>query len=137
MRELAGEALGRRAARRQIAALELRTRRELTCARAAAGVLKRRVHDHTAAPRLAHGEREIAIIAVEEAVTLVEAADGLERRAAQAEADAIDNGDLLPRRAHRGAFGEAVDDRASSVPAVTPHALDAIQPGEPDVRRRE
>src|SRR2546426_11774758 len=98
--ELAGEPLGGRAAVGEIAALQLRTRGELSRARAAAGVAERRVDDDAAPAGLAHGERQVAIVAVEEPVALGDPAHRLERRAAQAEADAIDDCDLLPRRAH-------------------------------------
>src|SRR5437660_4033822 len=96
--ELAGESLGRRAAVGEVAAFELGTRGELAGARAAAGVAERRVDNDAAPPGLAHGERQVTIVAVEEPVALVDAAHRLQHRAAQAEADAVDHGDLLPRR---------------------------------------
>src|SRR5882672_777512 len=103
--ELAREALGRRAAVGEIAALELGTRGELAGARAAAGVAERRVDDDAAPAGLAHGERQVAIVAVEESVALVDAAHRLQHRPTQAEADAVDHRDLLPRRVHGRAVG--------------------------------
>src|SRR5207247_1638240 len=82
------------------------------------GVAERRVDDDAAPAGLTHGERQVAVVAVEEPVALVDPAHRLERRAAQAEADAIDDRDLLPRRAHGRALGETVDDRAAGVAAV-------------------
>src|SRR5207247_2000367 len=76
---------------------------------------------------LTHGERQVAVVAVEEPVALVDPAHRLERRAAQAEADAIDDRDLLPRRAHGRALGETVDDRAAGVAAVAADPLDPVQ----------
>ena len=135
--ELAGEPLGGRAAVGEIAVLQLRTRGELSRARAAAGVAERRVDDDAAPAGLTHGERQVAVVAVEEPVALVDPAHRLERRAAQAEADAIDDRDLLPRRAHGRALGETVDDRAAGVAAVAADPLDPVQSREPDVRRGE
>src|SRR6266481_7585649 len=71
------------------------------------------VDDDAAPTGLAHGERQVAIVAVEEPVGLVDAAHRLQHRPAQAEADAVDHRDLLPRRVHGRAVGEAVDDRAA------------------------
>src|SRR5882724_4558910 len=50
---------------------------------AAASVKEGRAHDHAALPGLPHRERELAVVAVEEAVALVEAADLIQQGAAK------------------------------------------------------
>src|SRR6266498_5719276 len=91
--------------------------RSLARARSPAPMDKRRVDHHAAEPSLPHGEREIAIIAVEEAVVFVEAADRLEEGAAQAEADPVHR-----RSSDLGATLEAVHDGASHVTPVASQA---------------
>src|SRR5438445_3559304 len=111
--ELAREALGRCAAVGEVAVLELGTRGEFAGARAAAAVAERRVDDDAAAARLAHGERQVATVAVEEPVALVDAAHRRQHRAAQAVADAGDLRDHLPRRGHGRDVSEAVHCRGA------------------------
>src|SRR5689334_3188745 len=137
MRELAGEACNRRTALRQVLPFQLWSRGEVARACAAARVMKRRVDDHAAAPGLAYGKREVAIVAVKEAIGLIDSAQRLERRAMKAQAHAVDDGDLLPRRPHRRPLGEAMHDRAADVATIAPYALHPVQPAQPNVRRRE
>src|SRR5262245_62269428 len=72
---LPGEAQQRRIAERKIAPLLFGVAREVARARPAAVVAKRRVHDEAAPPALEDSEREVAVVAMVEAVALVEAAD--------------------------------------------------------------
>src|SRR5262245_23697649 len=67
-----------------------REARALAGSRAAAVMGKRRFHDGTAPARLPHGKGQIAVIAVQESVGLVEPADCFEQRAPETEAHAVD-----------------------------------------------
>src|SRR5439155_16736311 len=114
-----------------VAPLALGLRRELARPRAAAVVDERRAHDEAAPAALAHGEREVAVEAVVEAVALVEAADRLQEGARQAHADRVHDRHLLPGGTYGRPLGEAVHDRAANVAPAPPQALDAVEPGEP------
>src|SRR6266487_1806893 len=82
----------------------------------------------TGAPSpLAHGEGEIAVIAVKEAVALVEAAHLPEQRAAQGQADAVHRRHLDPRRGHAGGVREAVNDGASDIAPVAAEPTRAVE----------
>src|SRR5262249_61309585 len=95
--------------------------RALSRACAATPMNEARVHDRAGEPPLAHCEREIAVVAVKEPVTFVEAADFVEERVPEAQADAVDSRHLDHGRLHAGAALEAVDDGAPDVAAVAAH----------------
>jgi hypothetical protein len=93
---------------------------------------ERRVHDDAAPPRAPHREREVAVVAVEEAVRLVEAADRREQRARECQAHAIDGRHLHDGREQSLAV-ERVDDGAADVAAVAAHAARAVESRQADV----
>ena len=88
------------------------------------------VHHEAASPGLANLEREVAVVAVEEAVALVEAAQLSEKRAPQEETDPIHHRDLRDRRSKGRPVIERVNDRASDIAAVAANALDAVKADE-------
>ena len=99
---------------------------------AAAVMDEARVHHQAAQALLAHCERELAVVAVEEAVALVEAAGLRQHRAPHREADPVDRGGLDGVALHVGAPLERVDDGASDVAAVAAQSPDAVEAGEAD-----
>src|SRR5262249_57189260 len=87
MPPLVDEAPERGTALRQV--LGAAGRRAVSRARAAPSMDERCVHHRAPPARLPHGEREVAVVSVKEAVALVETAHALERRAPEAETDAV------------------------------------------------
>ena len=85
------------------------------------------------APPLAlqHGEREVTVVAVVEAVAFVEAADRVEEAARETHADRVDEGHILPRGPDGRPREQAVDDRAAHRPSVGPQPLGAVEASEP------
>src|SRR4051812_531786 len=77
-----------------------------------------RLGHYAAQAALADRERELAVVAVEEAVALVEAADRGQHVPPQREADAVHGGDLQRVAAEVRGPLQRVDDRAAGVAAV-------------------
>src|SRR2546423_116305 len=118
---------GRGVAQCQIASLALRIAREVARARAAPVVPERCVDDPIAEPTLADRQRQILVVAVVEAIPLVEAADLFDDAPAQTHADGVDDDDVFAGRLHGRALGEAVHDRAPDEPSVPTEALDSVE----------
>src|SRR5262245_21288085 len=86
-----------------------------------------RVHDCAPPARLAHREREIAVVAVKKTVSLVEPADRLENRPRQTEAHAVDGGDFGHLTTQPSLAFERVDNRASDVATVAAKTPDTVE----------
>ena len=92
--------------------------------------------DHRAPPaRLAHGKGQVAVIPVQEAVSLVEAPHRLEHRPREAQADTIHHRDLRHVSLEPPLALERVDDGPADVAAVSPEATHAVETGQPDAPR--
>jgi hypothetical protein len=101
-------------------------------ARAPAPVHEGRVHHRAAPARLAHRERQLAIVAVEEAVALVEAPDALENRAGHEQAHPVHRRHLHHRLPDRGVARERVHDGPAHVPPVAAEPPDPVEAGQSD-----
>src|SRR3989304_1302510 len=89
-------------------------------ARPAAPGAEARAHDHAGEASLPHREGEIAVVAVEKAVAFVEAADFVQERSAEAEADAVHRRHVDHGRRHARTALEAVGDGAPDGAPVAP-----------------
>jgi hypothetical protein len=120
MPPLVHEASKRLAPLREI--LGRRYRRCRSSTGAPASVRKGRVDHGAPIPRRPYGEGQITIVAVKEAVVLVETAHLVKQRARDEQTHAVHGRHLDHGSAQGGALGQAVHDAASGVVAVPAQA---------------
>src|SRR5262249_48366409 len=98
----------------------------------AAAMHERRVHHRAAPACLAHGEREITVVPVEEAIALVEAAYRFEDRPPEEQAHSIDRGDLLELGTDRPGAFQTVHERSAGESSIGPPLAPAVESGQAD-----